>query len=275
MKTITTQPASNELDTRETLYNEPRNGPAHEIQMPLERITSVRGLLFDIDPRLYRADNPLFPPADDLRTFLAQIEPVLNRHPLARHAEVRNSGTGLHAIVWLEPAIQLKSAAEQNYWDAIVKAVQRTLPVDPDMPGLTALTRLVGSINNKNGAKVEVLQPGQPVDPREIVEFINRLMKAPFKEFAIILLGQERIRPCPVCQGEGTRLDVLDYVGMCYGGCGKVKGNDLLDAIYQPLMISSERSNQRSSTAKKPKSPKGHRQGGKKKAGKGHGKDPD
>jgi hypothetical protein len=54
---------------------------------------------------------------------------VLDRHPLGRFAEVRVSGTGLHIIVWLQPAKELRSAAEQRFCDTIVKVVQRTLPV--------------------------------------------------------------------------------------------------------------------------------------------------
>jgi hypothetical protein len=56
----------------------------HEVQLPLERITELRVILFDLDPNLYILDNFLFPPADDPRAFFARIEPVLNRHHLAR-----------------------------------------------------------------------------------------------------------------------------------------------------------------------------------------------
>ena len=58
----------------------------------------------------------------------------------AASAEVRASGTGLHLVLWLKPPLELHSTAEQEYWDHVVRAIQRTVPVDPNMPGITALT---------------------------------------------------------------------------------------------------------------------------------------
>jgi hypothetical protein len=223
-----------DIDAREQLYNEGKTGPAVEVQLPRQRITALRGILFDLDPGCLVPDNTIFPPADDPATFYAAVRPVIDRHPLARAAEVRSSGTGLHVILWLRPALELHSAAEQEYWDHIVRAVQRTLPADPDMPGITALTRPVGAVNSKNGARVEALKPGEGVSPEAVQEFMARLAAAPFKETALILFGEERVRPCPVCQGEGSRLDALNWVGKCYGGCDKVTGADLYNCILRP-----------------------------------------
>ena len=58
------------------------------------------------------------------------------------------------------PAAEMYSEGEQRYWAGNVKAVQCTLPIDPDMPGVTALTRPVGATNAKNGATVTVPRPG-------------------------------------------------------------------------------------------------------------------
>jgi hypothetical protein len=224
-----------EQDVREQLYNERQTGTIGQVQLPRERITTLHGILWDLDAKKLAPGNPFFPPADDLREFLQQIKPVLQRHPLARQAEIRISGSGLHAILWLRPAVELKSEAEQIYWDHVVRVIQRTLPADPNMPGMTALTRAVGSINSKNGAPVETLEAGEPVEPKAVEEFVGRLVKAPFKEVALILLGEERVHPCPVCRGEGTRLDVLDWAGRCYGRCGTVSGDQLFDRVYQPV----------------------------------------
>src|SRR5947209_14133266 len=183
------QPIETSVDIRETLYNDRLRGPAPTIQLPAERITRLHGILFDLDPRLLLPGNPLFPPADDPAAFHQGIRPVLDRHRLARSAEVRSSGTGLHLIVWLEPAVELHSAADQEVWGSIVRAVQCTLPTDPDCPGITALTRPVGSVNGKNGARVELLQAGQPLDPRHVQDFMARLVQAPFREVALPLLG--------------------------------------------------------------------------------------
>jgi hypothetical protein len=227
-------PRSND-DVREQLYNERKTGKVGEVQLPRERITRHLGILYDIDPRLYRPGNPLFPPDDDPKRFYEKIKPVLDRHPLARSAEVRMTGTGLHAIVRLDPPAELTSDAEQQRWDAVVGAVQCTLPGDPSVPSITALTRAVGSVNSKNGATVEVLRSGEPVSPVAVEEFVARVIKAPFQEIAQVLLGGLHVEPCPVCKAAGSRLDVLDHAGKCYGGsCGKVTLDRLLDLVYAP-----------------------------------------
>jgi hypothetical protein len=234
LMTHTNEPYMTNLDIREQLYNDRKTGTLAEVQLPLERITTLHGILFDLDPGLYRRGNMLFPPADDPKEFHDLIRPVLDRHPLARAAEVRASGTGLHIIVWLDPPAELRSAGEQQYWDAAVRAVQCTLPVDPNSPGVTALTRAAGSVNTKNGRGVEVLRRGESVTACQVVEFVKRVAKAPFREAASILLGDVRVRPCPVCRVEGSRLDVLDHVGVCYTTCGKVKLWQLFDRVFAP-----------------------------------------
>ncbi|WZO96110.1 hypothetical protein EP7_003092 [Isosphaeraceae bacterium EP7] len=221
-------------DQREALYNDRATGAAGMIQVPAERITTLNGFMVDLDPGKLAPNNPIFPPADSPRAFHESIKPVLDRHPLARHAEVRASGTGLHLVFNLNPPIELQTAPAQQRWKAIVEATQYTLPGDLESPGITALTRPIGSINSKNGARVEMLAPGQPVDPARVVEFIEGLAKAPFKVIATVLLGDDRVRPCPACRGEGSRLDILDQFGKCYGGCSKVTLERLFDLIYQP-----------------------------------------
>ncbi len=220
-------------DLREQLYNRRECGTFAEIQLPAERITTLHGIVFDLDPKLYRPGNPLFPPDDDPRRFFDLVRPVLDRHPLARDAEVRMTGTGLHAIVWLDPPAQLCTAAAQARWGAYVRAVQATLPTDPNAPGITALTRAVGSVTTKSGRAVEVLRAGNPVTAKAVEEFVARLARAPFREVATVLLGDTQVSPCPICLT--SRLDVLDHVGMCYAGCGKVKLDQLFDSVYAPL----------------------------------------
>ena len=223
------------VDGREALFNNCAQGPVHTIQVPTERITRLHGILFDLDPKLLVPGNPLFPPADDTRAFYAAVRPVLERHPLARQAEVRSSGTGLHVILGLHPAVELLTEAEQRHWGAIVKMIQCTLPIDPDMPGITALTRPVGSINSKNGAAVEILKPGAPVAVKVVEDYLTRLQRAPFREIALPILGAERFQPCPVCGRANSRLDVLDHIGKCYNGCSKITLDKLYDCILQPV----------------------------------------
>jgi hypothetical protein len=223
------------LDIRQQLFNEGRQGPASRIQLPLERITRLHGILFDLDPQLLVPGNPYFPPADEPRAFHEGIRPVLERHPLACHAEVRSSGSGLHVIVWLDPVLEFQSAEEQQIWAATIKAVQCSLPADPDAPGITALTRAVGSINSKNDVQVEVLRTGRPVSPAEVTAFAERLTRSPFRTVAEILFGTHRVQPCPICERPRSRLDALDFVGKCYNGCSKAGLEQLYDVVLRPL----------------------------------------
>jgi hypothetical protein len=223
-------------DLREQLVNGRGQGTFAEVQLPLERVTTLHGILLDLDPKLYRPGNPYFPPADDPRKFFENIAPVLDRHPLACSAQVRMTGTGLHALVLLEPPVELHSEAEQNKWASYVRVVQGTLPTDTNAPGITAVTRPVGSTNSKNGAVVEVLREGRPVTPEAVEEFVKRVCEVPFKEVAEVLCGGASVTPCPVCKANGSRLDALDQVGMCYGRCGKVSLEKVLDCVYAPQL---------------------------------------
>jgi hypothetical protein len=222
-------------DTRQQLYNRGECGSFADVQLPLERITTLHGFFFDLDPGLLRLGNLLFPPGDDPKRFFDLIRQVLDRHPLACDGEVRATGTGLHVITWIAPPVELGTAAAQARWAAYVRTVQATLPTDPNAPGITAVTRAVGSTNSKNGAVVEVLRAGKPIAATAVEEFVARLTRAPFREIASVLLGDTRVSPCPICLGESSRLDVLDHVGVCYAGCGKVKLEQLFDSVYAPL----------------------------------------
>jgi hypothetical protein len=217
---------------RQQLYNDQLLGRITEVQFPRERITTLHGIMIDLDPKLFRPGNSYLPPRDDPREFLAGIRPVLDRHPLARQAEVRLSGTGLHVIVRLDPPAKFFTASQQRRWDHIVRAVQYSFPGDPNAPGITAVTRALGSVNTKNQSTVELLHPGRPVTPGAVEDFVSRLGQAPFSQFAALLLGSCRVSPCPLCRGEGSRLDALDEHGMCYAHCGRVGPDKLLELVY-------------------------------------------
>jgi hypothetical protein len=226
-------PVVGQVDSREALYNDNPVGLAGVIQVPAERITALLGIVADLDPKLLIPGNPLFPPDPDPRKFHAAIRPVLDRHPLARHGEVRSSGTGLHLILRLDPSVELRTSADQRRWATIVRAVLGSLPSDPNAPGITALTRPIGSINSKNEAVVELLQPGQSISPKDIGAFVEELVEAPFRTVALPLLGSDRVAPCPACQAPGSSLGVLDRLGRCYH-CGDVRLERLLDLVYAP-----------------------------------------
>jgi hypothetical protein len=127
----TKPPASECPDVRESLVNGGAVGPAGANAVPVERVARLRGLVVDLDPKLLVPDNPIFPPSDDPRVFHDNVRAVLDRHPVLRHAEVGSSGTGLHAVAWLEPHVELSSARDQGRWAAVVRAVQSSVRGTP------------------------------------------------------------------------------------------------------------------------------------------------
>ena len=65
------------IDVREQLVNDRKQGTFAEVQVPLERITVLHAFLLDFDRKHYRVGNPLFPPCDDPRMFFDAIRTVL------------------------------------------------------------------------------------------------------------------------------------------------------------------------------------------------------
>src|SRR5205823_4305741 len=84
------------------------------------------------------------------RFYRQIVAPWLERHPVLMDAEVLCSGRGLHVIPWFANPVEFSTDAERRRWSGIIKAVQAVLPTDPSAPGLTALSRPVGSTNGKN-----------------------------------------------------------------------------------------------------------------------------
>jgi len=195
-------------------------------------ITSLYGIMIDLDPRLFREQLtwPLSP-SDPISLYENLIHPMLLRDPVLRRAEVRLSGQGLHVIIWFKEHIQFETEASRERWSAMVQVIQRMLPTDPDCPGITTLSRPIGSVNGKNNRLVQRLYEGEPV-PVEDVEKLFRLIQAkPFRTIANVLFGGEHIIPCPICQADGSRLDALDKIGRCYGSCGNVRVGRLYDCF--------------------------------------------
>ena len=221
-------------DCREQLYNSGATGSVTEIQLPTEQITSLRGVMLDIDPKHYRI-SPLLPvvPLDPVAFYLAVLKVWLNRHPTLAKAEVRMSGTGLHAILWFAEPIVFNTAGDRERWAGIVQVLQAALPTDPDAPGLTSLTRPVGAANSKNGARIEQLEPGAPVSEQEVLELFDAMCTAPFRTVLTILAGADRISPCPFCGSVGSTLSALDHIGKCYGNCGSIS----LQRLYELVLL--------------------------------------
>ena len=218
-------------DAREQLFNGGEVGPIAQIQVSTERITRLNGILFDIDPTNLR-EGPLLPAlSQDPQAFYEQcVQRWLSNHPLLQHLEVLASGSGLHAILWLDPPVEFTDDVERKRWCSIVKVVQAVLPTDPLAPGITATTRPVGSVNSKNGQEVRRLQEGGLVSREDVIALQEEMCASPFRTLFQVLTGSERMSPCPFCGKES--LVALDHVGMCYG-CGKVTFERLCGALFQ------------------------------------------
>jgi hypothetical protein len=229
------------VDLREQTFNGRESGPIDRVQLPVENITTLHGIVLDLDLGLLRADGPapldLSGPEEYAR---ATLLPMLSRHPALRGAEVRDTGRNLHTIVWLDPPIEFQDDGQRRRWAGIVRAVQAALPIDPDQPGITALTRPVGSVNGKTGREVRVLRPGTPVPADEVLRLYDRLARSPFRTVMEILLGSDRVSPCPCCRAEGSSLAALDREGRCYGSCGRVRLERLYDAYLIPRTPASK-----------------------------------
>lgn len=230
-----------QLDRREQLYNECRKGSIKRVQVPEVMITSLSGILLDIDPlRFRRASVPPRSRLDPAKFYNRFMRKMLRRHPVLEKAEVRMSGTGLHIIMRFAKPVVFSSDSDRQRWAGIVKAIQRLLPTDPDCPGITAVTRPVRSINSKSNRKVQQLHQGEPVPVEEVITLFEELCISPFRTVASLLFGTAQIEPCPVCRADGSRLEVMDRVGKCYGGCGKVRLGNLYDIFLRPRLTKNQ-----------------------------------
>ncbi len=229
------------VDERLQLFNDRQRGTIEDVSVAEAAITSLHAILLDFDPdRLLRSVVPLSLREDPKKFWKCAIQPWLERSPVLAKSKVVASGRGLHVIIRMSPSVEFETEAERQKWAAVVKVAQKLLPTDPDCPGITALTRPVGSINGKNGKKVRLFRRGEAVSPDEVLGLCKQAVSRPFATVAGLLFGTARIAPCPVCEQEGSRLDVLDHVGMCYGGCGKVRLGQIFDLFLKPRAAKKE-----------------------------------
>ncbi len=223
-----------EADIREALFNEGAIGSIQSVQVSTERIVTLRGILFDLDPDMFRKDGLLPVVPEDPREFYEEVvRPMLDNHPVLSKAEVRNSGRGLHAILRFATPIEFKSAGERDRWAGIIEVVQAALPVDPNQPGITSTTRAVGRVNSKNGAVVEVLAKGEAVTEAEVLALYTDMVEKPFSTVMRIMTGGESQRPCPLCHKENSSLAARGRAGKCYS-CGTVHLDQLYDLVLAP-----------------------------------------
>jgi hypothetical protein len=228
-------PPTTQVDLREALYNDRRIGTFGEVQMPRECVTRLHGLVEDFDANVLKP-NPWFPPATTPEAFAAGIEQVLQRHPVLRFAEVRDTGRWLHAITRFAEPVELHSAADQQRWTGIHRILKASVPSDPAAPALIALTRPIGSTNSKTGGAVKTLKEGTPISATMLQEWVEEVRRRPFETLGLILFGERRITPCPYCGKGNSHLDLGEIMGFCYGPCRRVH----LKRLFEPFMAGEQ-----------------------------------
>ena len=229
---IVAETSGSQVDHREQLYNQGLTGPITDVQISTDRITKLLGIMFDIDPKLFRTSSVIpIVPTDPNDFYTVVVKPWLSRHPLLNRAEVRCSGTGVHVLLWFVDPPEFTTDEERRRWEGVVLAVQCALPIDPDQPGITAVTRPIGSVNSKNGATVTQFAAGEPVRSDEVLDLYHQLQETPFRTVGQILFGADKVSPCPKCGKPGTNMSLLDRMGQCYGGCGRLQLSDLYNVV--------------------------------------------
>jgi hypothetical protein len=219
------------LDQFQRLTNGCPTGPIAQIQISREMITSVHGVMFDIDPDKFDARK--YPAVlDGPEVFYEEVlSKWLDNNDVLRKSEVRMSGSGLHVLLWLKPPVEIGTPADQEHWDGVITAIQACLPIDPGQPSITGCTREIGSVNGKNGKVVKQLAAGEPVTQDEIEGLYRRMMDESFKTVCTILYGSDKVPTCPICQTEGTSLQAFKNKGTCYK-CKAVSLEQLYNSVY-------------------------------------------
>ncbi len=110
------------IDWREQTFNAGAVGPVEQVSTPAELITSLRTLMIDVDPKdlagdLYDAGEGTFA----TRLYQHSVRHWLDRHPLLAHSEVRHTGSGLHVLIHLDPAVEFDTPADRDRWAAVVR----------------------------------------------------------------------------------------------------------------------------------------------------------
>lgn len=232
-------------DEREAIFNGRERGPAHAIERPVDEIAAISGFMNDLDLKLLNpevlGESALASPA----AFYEQhVRHWLDRDPVLRKAQVRDTGGGVHVLLWLDEPVII-SAGQQRQWDAVARGLHDALPGDPNLTGIIAMTRPVGALNLKYDPprEVQLLREGTPVTQKEVLDLIERLATAPARLWMNLVTGGERASPCPLCRKEGTSLGIAGgWKFQCYK-CGRVDAAALVYRHYTAEFLRNRKEN--------------------------------
>jgi hypothetical protein len=231
-------------DQREALFNARATGTFRDVMVREYEVTSIHGILLEIDGECLRIGKIIDAmPADGFELYKRHVKSWLDNHPVLRKAEVRFSGRWIHCILWFDTPVEIKSDRQRELWKAVIEAVQRSLPTDPEAPSLLAMTRPIGSVNSKTGRPVKLIKAGEAVTEAELLNFADDLARRGFATITQILFGSVSVSPCPFCLEEGSTLQAvssryrttdpsISNRGSCYH-CGKLSLGFVMDAVLK------------------------------------------
>jgi len=237
-------PKPGAADQREALFNAGAVGTFRHVMVRNHEVTHIRAILIEIDGECLQIGNVIEKmPADGFELYERHVRGWLDNHALLRKAEVRFSGRWLHCILWFDTPVEIQSDRRRELWGGIVKAVQRSLPSDPEAPRLLAMTRPIGSVNSKTGRRVELIKAGEPVSETEVLNFADELTRRGFSTVSQILFGSTEVSPCPICRKEDSTLSAvapnrystnpaISFRGSCYH-CGKVDLASVIELVLK------------------------------------------
>jgi len=230
-------------DEREATYNGRKRGPATAIATPVDQVAAINGFMIDLDLKILASEVIGDEAAGSAEAFYKQhVAAWLDRDPVLKKAEVRDTGGGLHILLLLdEPVIVVPG--QQRAWDGVARGLHGVLPGDPNLSGIIAMTRPVGALNTKYDPprEVRLLREGQPVTQREILDLLERTATTPARVWMNVLHGGERASPCPLCRGEGTSLGVAGgWQVQCYD-CGRRDAAALIYRFYTPKFLTERK----------------------------------
>lgn len=224
-------------DERESLVNDRRHGPANQITPKVEEVASIHAFMIDIDCGIL--DPAVFSlgcvesPAE---LYEKHVRFWLDRDPVLRKAQVRDSGHGLHILLWLDEPI-VCCGDDVHDWDAIACGIRNVMPGDPNLNGLIALTRPVGATNSKHDPPRQVclLRPGDLVSLADVLDLNRRITEQPARLWMRVFFGGERAEPCPFC-GKGSLGVAGGWQVRCYE-CGRMDAASIVYRCYSPEFL--------------------------------------
>jgi hypothetical protein len=113
-------------DIREATFNGRESGPAFSIARPVDQVSAIHGFMIDLDRGILDpavVGQECVESADIL--YERHVQGWLDRDAVLTKAEVRNTGHGLHVLLWLADPI-ICNGDEAKHWDKFARGLRVT-----------------------------------------------------------------------------------------------------------------------------------------------------